>query len=226
MAVEYSVISIGTTAQNLLWNESRPARTAHATCTLIVQEDRRILVDPSLPGEVLRARLFERTGQGPETITDVFCTTLRPDGRRGLDVLAHAPWYAGETELEWYGRQLESAEASSERLTGEQADDLRGEIDLLKRFRPVPEEFAPQVTRYPLFGATPGCTGLLLTPPTQTVVVAGPAVPTREHLQRGMVWEHAADREQAMETLGDLLELADIVIPGYDNLVIHPRRLM
>lgn len=226
MTVDYCVVSIGTMAQNLLWDEAAAVRTAHATCTLVLEEDRRILVDPSLPKHVLLAKLFERTGKGADWITDVFCTTLRPDSRRGIEAFPEANWYAGEVELEWYARQLEAANASNERLTGEQAEDLQQELQLVGKLQPVPEKLGPQTTPYPLHGATPGCTGLLLTPPTQTLLIAGPAAPTREHVQRGMVWEQSADREQALQTLEDLLELVDLIVPGYDNIVFHPRRFL
>ncbi len=56
MAVEYTIISIGTLSRNLLWDESARIRTAHATTTLVSDGKRRILVDPSLPGQILEAR--------------------------------------------------------------------------------------------------------------------------------------------------------------------------
>ena len=62
MPVEYCVISIGALSTNRLWGESGAVRAAHATTTLVVQDDRRILVDPSLPGPILAARFHERTG--------------------------------------------------------------------------------------------------------------------------------------------------------------------
>ena len=83
MAIEYSVISIGTLSRNLLWNESAAVRTPHATTTLVTDGDRKILVDPSLPGHILESRFNERTGAALADITDVFCTTLRPVHRRG-----------------------------------------------------------------------------------------------------------------------------------------------
>jgi glyoxylase-like metal-dependent hydrolase (beta-lactamase superfamily II) len=226
MSVEYNIISIGTLSHNLLWQESAPLRTQHATITLVSDGERRILIDPSLPENILQAKLNERTGQGLKSVTDVFCTTLRPDSRRGLegDMLAHAKWFANATELEWYSQQLEAANETAERLDPQEASNITKEIKLLQRFTPAPDKFTEQICLYPLPGPTPGCAGLLLTPPTSTVVIAGPAVPTAQHVQRGIIWEQCADKDQAMTSLKDLLELADIIIPGFDNAMVSPRQ--
>jgi hypothetical protein len=226
VTVEYRIISIGTPANHLLWREAVSVRTQHATTTLIEDGARRILVDPSLPAQALEARFFERTGQKLDSVTDVFCTTLRPDARRALPALQHARWWCSETELQWYSRELLAMRESAERLGGADAEGVDEDLALTKKFHPAPEKFTEQVGVYPLFGATVGCTGLLLTPATTTVVVAGPAAVTREHVEKGMIWDHCADKDQAMESLQDLLELADVIVPGFDNLILSPRRWM
>ena len=228
MAVEYRIINIGTLSHNLLWGESAGVRTQHATITLVTDGQRRILIDPSLPANILSAKLFERTGKGLDSITDVFCTTLRPDFRRGLSAesLGHAQWFCGETELEWYSQKLEGLNDTAERLDAEEVANIEKEIELLRRFRPAPEKFSEQVSLYPLAGPTPGCMGLLLTPATQTIVIAGPAALTAEHVEKGMIWDECADKDAAMESLTDLLELADVIIPGFDNVMFSPRRWM
>lgn len=226
MSVEYKIISIGTLSHNLIWNESRPVRTQHATTTLITCEDKLILVDPALPPQILEAKFFERTGQPLANVTDVFCTTLRPDSRRAIEALGNANWWASETELEWYGQQLVALEDSAQRMNPDEAENIEKELELLRRFKPAPEKFTEQVSLYPLDGPTPGCAGLLLTPPTNTVIIAGPAVATSEHLSRGMVWDECNDTEAAMETFKDILELADLIIPGFDNVCFSPGRWM
>ncbi|MBN1943171.1 MAG: hypothetical protein JW849_07740 [Phycisphaerae bacterium] len=220
MAVEYRIISIGTLANHLLWRESAPVRTQHATTTLVEDGRRRILVDPSLPPSALEARFFERTGQKLDSVTDVFCTTLRPDARRALPALQHARWWCSREELEWYSGELLAMRETAERLNSADAAGVEEDLALTKRFHPAPEKFTEQIGLYPLFGATVGSAGLLLTPATTTIVIAGPAAPTREHLERGMVWEHCAEKDQAMESMRDLLELADVIVPGFDDLVL------
>jgi glyoxylase-like metal-dependent hydrolase (beta-lactamase superfamily II) len=224
MSVEYRVINIGTLSHNRLWGETQPVRTAHATTTWVAAGDRRILVDPSLPGQILQARLHERTGQGIDAITDVFLTTLRPIHRRGLEAFPDARWWAHEPEIETYRDHLAGLADSAERLDEEQLQEIRAEQALVESIEPAPEELAGQVTLYPLIGPSPGGAGLLLTPPTMTVVIAGDAALTADHVRAGQVWAGAADRQAAMQCLGDMLELADVIIPGHDNVTFSPQR--
>ena len=220
MPVEYCVISIGTLSHNRLWGERAAARTAHATTTLVVEADRRILVDPSLPGKILEARYNERTGSTLADITDVFCTTLRPVHRRGLDALGDAKWWCAAEELETYREHLKDLRESAERLSSEDQETIESDLALLERFRPAPDKFAPQTHLYPLAGPSPGSAGLLLTPATRTILLAGDAVATAEHLHRGQAWDGCFDTEAALESLRDVVEVADIVIPGHDNVML------
>jgi len=219
MPVEYSIISIGTLSRNRLWGESTTVRTAHATTALVVDAERRILVDPSLPGRILAARFNERTGGRLADVTDVFCTTLRPVHRRGLDGLSHAEWYCSETEIQTYGRYLDGLLESSERLDSDDVAAVRADIETVGRFKPAPERFSPQVHLFPLPGASVGSAGLLLASPTNTIMLTGDAVVTGEHFRRGQVWEGCADTAQAMDSLQDLIEIADTIIPGHDNVI-------
>ena len=84
MSATIRVISIGTLAANPHWGERGAVRPAHATTTLIVSGSAKILVDPSLPPQVIVPRLVERAGIGPDDITHVFLTCLNPIHRRGI----------------------------------------------------------------------------------------------------------------------------------------------
>jgi glyoxylase-like metal-dependent hydrolase (beta-lactamase superfamily II) len=223
MTAQVSVISIGTMACNRLWDESQPVRTSHATTTLVVDGDRRILVDPSLPATALQARFFERTGQGLTWVTDVFCTTLRPVHRRSVEVFGHARWWASAREIQWYSHHVESLLGSAQRLEDEEAAQLRADGELIDRFSEAPESFTPQVGIYPAYGASEGTCGLIVTPPTQTIIVAGDAAITAEHYRTGQVWQGAQDHREALESLQEIMEIADIVIPGHDNLMVGVR---
>ncbi len=79
---------------------------------------------------------------------------------------------------------------------------------------------------YPLAGPSVGSAGLLLTPTTTTILIAGDAALTAEHVQRGMVWEGSSDIEAATRSLQDILEIADLIIPGHDNLLLSPGRVI
>ncbi len=222
MTAEYCIISIGTLGTNLLWRESTPVRTAHAPTTLVTSDDRLIPVDPSLPPQILAARLNERTGKTLDDITDVFCTTLRPIHRRGLPGLTHANWWCSEVELETYRQGLAEMQDSADRIHAD-TEDMLAEQETVAKFLTCPDQFDRQVSLYPLAGPSPGSAGLLLTPPTQTILIAGDAAVTAEHVRRGQVWQGCHNTDDAIETLTDLLEIAEVIICGHDNLLITAR---
>lgn len=224
MAVEYRIISIGTLSHNRLWGEAGQVRTAHATITCVEDQDRLILVDPSLPGEILAARFHERTGKQLSAVTDVFCTTLRPVHRRGLPALEGAHWWCAEDELETYRSHLVDMLDKAERLSPDDAQQVEADLQLLDRFEACPEKLSPQVGLFPLAGPSVGSAGLLLTPAAKTIVIAGDAVATGEHLRAGQIWQGCFNAEQAMESFRDVLEIADVIIPGHDNVVFSPQR--
>ena len=216
------MISIGALSVHELWTQQGPARTPHATTTLVRSEGRRILVDPGLPGQVVAARLAERAGLGPEDISDVFLTCFRPAHRWGLDAFPNARWLISETERETVGRglidQLQRAEDE------EHGAMLKREIALLQRCEPAPDRLARQVDLFPLPGFTPGTAGLLLSHPAATILIAGDAVGSAEHLEHGRVLRQAFDAEQARQSLLEALEIADMIVPGHDNIVFNPTR--
>jgi len=223
--LDYRVISIGTLASHPLWNERGEVRTAHATTTLIRGGDRCILVDPSLPGEILEARLRERCGFGAERITHVFLTSFRPDLRRGLRVFDEATWWLAEAEREAVGRSLLAGfEQARDEGEPEHAEMLREEIALLRRFEPAPDHLADRVDLFPLPGRTPGSAGLLLPLPRFTLLICGDAIPTIEHLEKGQVLADCFSLEQARESFAEAVEIADLLILGRDNLVVNPTR--
>ena len=224
MAVEYRVISIGTLSRNRLWSESVPVRTSHATTTLVSDEGRMILVDPSLPPELLAGRFTERTGRDLSEVTDVFCTTLRPVHRRGIEALAHAKLWVSARELDAYREHLEGLRESAQRVDPQDLAAIEADLRLLERFNPAPEKFTKQVQLYPLYGPSVGSAGLLLTPPTSTIVIAGDAAVTGEHVCTGQVWQGCIDIEAASRSLSDMLELAAVIVPGHDNVMFSPTR--
>ncbi len=219
-SVDLTIISIGALSQNLLWQETTPQRPSHATISLIRHDERVILVDPSLPAELLEAKFNERTGKTLADVTDVFCTTLRPVHRRGLNALSHAAWWCSETEIQAYSQHLEELAGSAQRLSSDDEATIAADIQLLRNFRAAPEKFTDQVHLFPLVGASVGSAGLLLTPATKTILIAGDAVPTKGHLLKGQVWSKCTDTEAAMECLSEVLQIADIIIPGHDNIIL------
>jgi len=222
---ELRIISIGTLAAHPLWEERGPVRTGHATTSLVIAGDARILVDPGLPAPGLRARLQERTPIGVEDVTHVFVTTFAIDHVRGLGLFENAKWLVHAPERPSADAGLAS---EVERAREAEAHDaarllatLRG---WLTKCDDAEDRLAPGVDLFPLPGVTPGTCGLLLSLPAATVLICGDAIATIEHLEQGKVLPYCLDVEQAQESFREAIEIADVIVPGRDNLVPNPLR--
>jgi glyoxylase-like metal-dependent hydrolase (beta-lactamase superfamily II) len=101
---------------------------------------------------------------------------------------------------------------------------LEQETALLKRFKPAPDRLAQQVDLFPLPGFSPGTCGLLLSHLNSTTLLAADAVATAEHLEQGRVLRGCYDTQQAQDSFTEAVEIADIIIPGHDNLILNPTR--
>lgn len=220
--MDYRVISIGALSAHELWGEKVPTRTAHATTTLVRSGKRIMVVDPGMPPQVMAARFNERTGLTPDAVTDVFLTNFRPAHRRGVSAFTNARLLIGEVERETVGGLL--VEKFKEEQDQEVRAMLKQDIELLKRCEPAPDKLADQVDLFPLPGFTPGTCGLLLLSATTTTLIAGDAVATSEHLGDGRVLRGAYDTEQARASFLEAVEIADVIIPGHDNIVVNPSR--
>lgn len=231
MSLQYTVVSIGALSRNRFWNEAEPKRVAHSTTTIIRDENTTILVDPGLPEQLLAQRLEERTGLVPEQIDIVFLTNFRPAHRRALPLFGRAEWLMHEPEIEavheHLGRLCASFEDDDEDDLsdgGRHGRDLEAivhqEQALLERIKPARDKLTKWVHLYPCVGATPGSAGLLLTEVGRTVVVAGDAAISSDYFEAGRVFEQAFDVEAAQESLRDLMEIADVIVPAHDNVFV------
>lgn len=221
------VISIGCLDAHPLRGEREPVRTGHATTSLIVDPstNRRVLVDPGLPGPVIAARLSERMGMTPNDITHVFLTSFRPDVRRGLDAFTHATWWIGESERESVGVPMaHSLRRAHDAGDHDVVEAIQRDVAMLQRCEAAPDEIARDVTLFPLPGVTPGLSGLLVAEARYTTVVTGDAIPTLEHLEAGKAPQHALDVEQARSSFVDAVEVADLLVLGRDNVVVNPTK--
>ncbi len=220
--MDFRIISIGTLSRHELWPTDVAERTAHATTTLVRSGDQVLLVDPALPPPVVAARLAERAGLTPDAVTDVFLTNFRPAHRMGLAAFAHARWLISEMERETIGARLldqfkQEQDQAAKKL-------LQEEIALLKRCAAAPDRLAAQVDLFPLPGFTPGTCGLILSHLNSTTLIAGDAVATSEHFEQGRVLRGAFDVAQARDSLAEAIEIADVIIPGHDNICLNPTR--
>ncbi|MCC6323143.1 MAG: MBL fold metallo-hydrolase [Phycisphaerales bacterium] len=223
--MDFRIISIGTLAAHPLWEEKGSVRTGHATTTLIRAGKKTIIVDPGLPAQIIAARLRERAGIGPEAVTHVFLTGFRPETTRGVLAFEKATWWISQHEREAIGvplvGELQAAAAAGDE---ELKSALELDVAVLRKCEPAPDRIADGVDLFPLHGVTPGLTGLLLPGRSSTTLVCGDAVPTVEHLERGMVLASAADVVRARESLAEAVEIADYLVLGRDNCVPNPVR--
>lgn len=221
----FRVISIGALGHHPSWGEHADVRPAHATTTLIAAGNARILVDPSLPPQILGPRLMERSGLRLDQVTHVFLTAFHPMRRRGLAAFDSAEWFVGELEREVVGAQLVEAYKEAESAGDDDlAATVREEIALLQRCAAAPDRIADGVDLFPLPGVSPGSAGLLLPLPSMTILVAGDVVATQEHLEEGKVIHTVSNLEQAQESFREAVEIGDMIICGRDNLVPNPMR--
>lgn len=221
-SVRLDVISIGTLSRNRLWGETQAVRTPHATTTLVRSGKRNILIDPGLPSQAIGARLFERTGLRPEQIDTVFLTNFRLSHRAGLPLFREAKILMHEVEQQAMSNRLrmlieEAPQDDLDRAT------LVNELKLLETIQAPDDKLANQVDLFPLFGYTAGTCGLLVAALTSATLIAGDAVPTLDHFLAGQTLPDAFDIEAAGESMREVYEIADLIVPGHDNLFANPR---
>ncbi len=216
------IISIGTLSRNPFWDETGVVRPSHATTTLIRDGQTSILVDPSVPVELLTHRLDERLGLGPQQIDVVFLTNFRPVHRRSLTLFSDAEWLISEAERRAVSDHLNALiHGGGEAETS--YEELAEELELLGRTKIAGDKITPAVHLFPSPGVTPGAAALLIAQ-ERTVVVAGDAIVTREHYEEGRIFERCADSDAARESFVELAEVADVIVPGHGNLFIADRQ--
>ena len=130
-------------------------------------------------------------------------------------------WYARGTDRCFVARTEAEARAAAEAELGAGVALVQDEERLLDRVEIAPDCLMDGVDLFPLPGISPGCCGLLLPQSRQTVLFCGDAIPTIEHLEQGMVLPECWNREQAMNSFQEVIEIADVIVPGRDNVVIR-----
>jgi glyoxylase-like metal-dependent hydrolase (beta-lactamase superfamily II) len=203
--VTLDVIAIGSLAQNKLWNEAAPVRQEYATATLVRSGKMVLLVDPGWPAEVLRSALLYRAGLEPQAVTHVFVTHLDVAHYMGIGLFKAAKWWAYEEEIAYADAEW-PAEAPGRKV--------------LANLDPAPAKFATGVDLYPTFGHTAGHASVLVYTATHNTIVAGDVVLTRDHFDRGDLGENPWDLMKAKASFQDVLEIADTIVPGHDNIFV------
>ena len=222
MPPEYRVISLGTLSVHPLWEGDSHQRTPHATTSLVMTDEARVLVNPSLPQQVLDARMAERAPLSCRDITHVFMTSLDGDHRRGLDAFPQAHCLAHEPELEHVrARLMQEYEDAVTHADEETVAICQARLDGIAGIQAAPDCIVDGVDLFPLPGVTHGTCGLLISQPRATVLIAGDAIATAEHLEQGKVLPGCHDLEKAHDSFKEAIEIADVIIPGRDNILVR-----
>jgi glyoxylase-like metal-dependent hydrolase (beta-lactamase superfamily II) len=222
MAVRIEVISIGTLSSNPFWGEQGALRPAHATTTLIRDGTTSILVDPSVPRDLMLHRLVERMGLTPEQIDLVFLTNFLPVHRRSLALFADADWLIAAAEHEAASEHLNALMQRGSGGPETSYEELSDELEILGRTRPADDKVTPSIHLFPSPGVTPGSAALLIAE-QRTTVVAGDAILTREHYEEGRNYERSFNPEVARESFLEIAEVADLIVPGHGNIFVADR---
>ena len=206
MAVEFTIVNIGTLSMNRFWNEKERVRSPSSTCTLLQAGEIRLLVDPSPAPEQLKSKLFATTGLAPDDIDLVFLTHFHADHRFGLDLFEGKYFLMAEHGIdEW--------------RTSSPSDS-----NLISRFKPA-EGYLPEGIE---LLATPGHTlghhSLNVTGDWGKVVVAGDAAMTRDFFKAEEGFHNSVDSGLASKTIRMLKSATGLIIPGHDSLLVCSRR--
>lgn len=222
MALSFDIISIGCLSRNRLWGEKAPVRTGHATTTLVRDTGMTLLVDPALPPEILTRLLNDRAGLSPDKVDAVFLTTWQPAHRRGLTLFDRATWMMHGLEIEAVRDHLNDT-LSRSADDAEVRDVVNQELALLEQVQTAADKLSAGVDLFPVPGPSVGSAALLLVPASRTIAIAGDAVVTREHYEQGQIYDRSYDAEQARESFAELIEIADVIVPGHDNVFMPVR---
>ena len=209
----YDIIVIGHLKWNAYFGEGpeSPPRGDPSTCTSTMVRGRQadgseyvLVIDPTLrlSPEDYYFDINRRTGLSPKDVTHCFVTHEHFDHQLGLNYFPDALWLAAEPVRQ---KLLESPYIDGSRVLA------------------VSGEFLPGVAALPLPGHTKGLTGVAFEDGSAKCVVAGDGVMTRDHF----AFETSAfeqDSARAAQTIRELKRIADVIVPGHDNLILNMRR--
>jgi glyoxylase-like metal-dependent hydrolase (beta-lactamase superfamily II) len=198
----WHVLNIGNLSRNCFWGEDDSTSRRGAVCTssLVYDGSTLILVDPPHEARSMASLLDQRCGVNPAQVDMVFMTHAHGDHRMGLESFPNAELLMPEMEL----RELR----------------IRTDIPLVQRIQGAGTRLTPSTEVIPLPGHTAGLCGLLLDAAEGRVLIAGDAVYTRDHYGTRNAGFNCADRAQALQTYERIAGLADVVVPGHDNLFL------
>ncbi len=219
--IDLRLVSLGALAANPIWDEKTPVRTGHATTSLLRTPDRTLLIDPGLPAQALVPRLRERANLAPSDVSHVFLTSFSIDTFRGIEAFTGATWWISDAEREAVGVPL--ALRVRDGAPAQEQEFLEHALAVLHRCKPAPDTLlsskGERADLFPLHGVTPGLCGVLLAGQRHTTLVCGDAIPTLDHLERGLILPDVHDLGAAKASFAEAVEIADFLVLGRDALV-------
>jgi glyoxylase-like metal-dependent hydrolase (beta-lactamase superfamily II) len=207
----WHILTIGHLSRNKFWGESddRAYRTPLCTSTLILLDDRTIVVDPSCAPDEMVDVLHRRSGLQPAAVDTVFLTHFHGDHRVGITAFPQARWCMAAPEIDAWTAQVTPGSP---------------ELRLLAQLEPVTGELAPGIELLSTPGHTSTHTSLSFTTHGLRVVVAGDAVMTHDFFLARDVYFNTVDRAAAVRSIATIADQADIVVPGHDNYFLNRRQ--
>jgi glyoxylase-like metal-dependent hydrolase (beta-lactamase superfamily II) len=177
----------------------------------------RLIVDPTIrrSDEEYYYDLNRRSGLSPGDITHCFSTHEHFDHWNGLKYFPGAVWLCAAGNKEAIGRANEAAR-------GRETGDNLGPTIPWGRITEVAGEFLPGVYALPLPGHTAQIHGAAFRSEGKRILAAADAVMTRMHFKDRITEFSPSDelRRRAAETIDNIAESFDIIIPGHDNIVV------
>lgn len=211
--IDYDILVMGHLKWNRYFNESPedPPRGDPSTCTSVLirgfdkcGEEYVLIIDPTLrvSPEDYHFDINRRTGLRPHEITHLFCTHHHGDHIEGLNYFKNAKWCTSNEVI----RDLKGT----------------GAIDS-SRLIPVEGEFLPGIYALSLPGHTDNLHGIAFGHRGKKIIVASDAVMTKDHYEHNAT-EFQPDPEMnevAAQTIINIKESFDLVIPGHDNIIVN-----
>ena len=203
--LQFTVVNIGCLSLNKYWGESERERAGTATCSVLRVGETTMLVDPSPQTDRLGPMLFDRTGLRPADIDIVFATHYHGDHRFGLLLFEGKPWLMASAALaDW--RECSPDDAAQ-----------------YERFFPAEGRLPDGVRLLHTPGHLPGHHSLVCATQWGPLVVTGDAVMTRDFFAHEEGYHNSVDFAMASKTIRRIKQLAALVIPGHDNLILNMR---
>ncbi|GHT55844.1 hypothetical protein FACS1894109_03260 [Spirochaetia bacterium] len=224
--VRWDALVFGHLFANRYFGESgdKPPRGAPSTCSSVLIRGRQadgkdycLIVDPTIrhSDKEYYYDLNRHSGLYPEAITHCFSTHEHFDHWNGLKYFPDAQWLTAKGNKAPIGKANEGA------VNRETGDNLSPTIPW-ERIEEVSGEFLPGVYALHLPGHTAILHGIAFVSEGKKILFAADAVMTREHFKDRITEFSPSDelKKKAAETIDNIRESFDIVVPGHDNLIV------